>query len=52
MRRRAESTASITEVAEEFGYDGLFRFSRQFREVMGCAPRTWRQRHQAPRRQR
>jgi AraC-like DNA-binding protein len=33
---------SIGAVAEEYGYDNPFLFSRQFSHVMGLSPRAWR----------
>lgn len=41
---RMESSATVGDVAQMFGYADLFLFSRQFRIVMGCSPRTWRTR--------
>ena len=38
------SNDGIAEVAERFGYDDIFLFSRQFRQVMGQSPRVWRTR--------
>lgn len=40
----AESNDSLAAIATRFGYAEYFRFSRQFREVMGCAPSRWRRR--------
>ena len=50
-RRRMEHAAgllrdtptSISQIATRVGYADAFHFSRVFRRVMGCAPRTWRQ---------
>ena len=41
------SDDSIAAVADRFGYDGVFLFSRQFRQVMGYSPSTWRKRQDA-----
>ena len=41
--RLAESQDSISAIAREFGYDEIFRFSKQFKEVHGQSPRSWRQ---------
>jgi AraC-like DNA-binding protein len=32
----------IEAIAQRFGYDSVFLFSRQFRQVMGQSPTTWR----------
>jgi AraC-like DNA-binding protein len=37
-----ESQLSISEVAEEFGYRDIFFFSRQFKQVLGRSPRSYR----------
>jgi len=52
MRLRIQRAASfllasddrIEAVAERFGYDSVFLFSRQFRQVMGHSPSAWRRR--------
>lgn len=36
------TTLSIREVADEVGYSDPYYFSRCFRQVMGCSPRTYR----------
>ena len=41
------SNDDIVAVAERFGYDDIFLFSRQFRQVMGQSPRVWRK-HTGP----
>ncbi|MEK7414890.1 MAG: AraC family transcriptional regulator [Planctomycetota bacterium] len=41
------SDDSIAAVAERFGYDGVFLFSRQFHQVMGRSPSAWRKRQGA-----
>ncbi len=38
-----ESTASISEIAEQLGYQQLYLFSRQFQHQFGMGPRRWRQ---------
>lgn len=43
-QRLVETTQSISEVADDFGYNSLFYFSRQFSMIMGCSPSAWRQR--------
>lgn len=40
--RLTESQLSIGEVANEFGYGDIFFFSRQFKQVMGRSPRSYR----------
>jgi AraC-like DNA-binding protein len=45
--RLLEDDARIGEVADELGYADIFAFSHQFRAVMGCSPRTFRERHSA-----
>lgn len=42
--RLVESTLSVSEVAAEFGYDTVFLFSRQFRDVLGESPTDYRRR--------
>jgi AraC family transcriptional regulator len=37
-----ESNRTVTEVAFSLGYDDIYLFSRQFRQVMGLAPTPWR----------
>ena len=34
-------SSSITEIADQFGYNNVYFFSRQFREVMGISPKKW-----------
>lgn len=36
------SEMSVQEVADEFGFDNPFHFSRVFKRTMGCAPREYR----------
>lgn len=40
--RLTQSTRSISQVADEFGYRDVFFFSRQFKQVLGQSPRQWR----------
>jgi AraC-like DNA-binding protein len=40
-----DSTLNISEIAEEFGYDDIYLFSRQFKQVMGCSPKAYREKH-------
>ena len=40
--RLLESQLGIGEVADEFGYRDIFFFSRQFKQVMGRSPRSYR----------
>jgi AraC-like DNA-binding protein len=44
-QRLLESGLNVTEAALELGYSDVFLFSRQFKQVLGCSPRTYRQRH-------
>lgn len=46
--RLADTNVPISQIAEEFGYAELFRFSRQFREVFAMSPREWRRQRGAP----
>ena len=53
MRQRIQHAAaqlgredSISAVAERFGYDDLFLFSRQFRAVIGMNARAWIRRNE------
>lgn len=39
----AESTMTISEVADELQYPDLYQFSRQFKKVTGVSPSTYRQ---------
>lgn len=39
------STRSISQIATDFGYDDIFLFSRQFKQVMGVGPMAYRQTH-------
>lgn len=41
-RELRDGDEAIGAIARRFGYPDLFLFSRQFRSVMGVAPRTWR----------
>jgi AraC-like DNA-binding protein len=41
-----ETPLSISEVAVRVGYNDIFLFSRQFKEVTGQSPRRWRERKQ------
>jgi AraC-like DNA-binding protein len=53
VRQRIMATAedlqssgkSISEVAYEYGYDDIFFFSRQFKQIMGKSPRNWLNQH-------
>jgi AraC-like DNA-binding protein len=38
-----ETMLPLAELAEQLGYNDAFHLSRQFREVTGCAPSSWRQ---------
>jgi len=40
--RLQESRLNVGEVAEEFGYQDIFFFSRQFKQVMGKSPSSYR----------
>lgn len=40
-----ETNLNIGEVAQRFGYQDIFLFSRQFREVFGCTPTSYRKTH-------
>lgn len=40
--RLAESRLSVSEVADEFGYESIFSFSRQFKSVLGVGPARYR----------
>jgi AraC-like DNA-binding protein len=42
------STRSLSQIAADFGYDDLFLFSRQFKQVLGTAPRAYRNTNGAP----
>jgi AraC-like DNA-binding protein len=37
-----ETNDTISELANKLGYEDLFLFSRQFKQVMGCSPRAYR----------
>lgn len=37
-----ETSLSISELAVKLGYEDLFLFSRQFKQLMGCSPRAYR----------
>lgn len=37
-----QSSRTIQEIAYEYGYDNLYFFSRQFKEIMGTGPRMFR----------
>ncbi len=39
-----ESEATISEIADRFGFTDLFQFSRQFRKAMGVSPTAYRRR--------
>jgi AraC-like DNA-binding protein len=41
-RELREHSGRIGEIAARYGYEDLFLFSRQFRQVMGVGPRAWR----------
>jgi AraC-like DNA-binding protein len=36
------STRSISEIAYDYGYEDIFFFSKQFKQIKGCSPRKWR----------
>jgi AraC family transcriptional regulator, arabinose operon regulatory protein len=38
----AESSMSVTAVAERNGYEDIYFFSRQFKQVTGLSPRQYR----------
>lgn len=40
--RLLESNLNITEVSDQFGYENVFMFSRQFKQIMGKSPRMYR----------
>jgi AraC-like DNA-binding protein len=40
-----DSDQSLTHIAELFGYNDLYLFSRQFKQVMGASPRAYRMAH-------
>ena len=40
--RLLESTLNVSQIARELGYDDVFLFSRQFKNVMGESPRDYR----------
>ncbi len=42
--RLLESQLNISEVAQEFGHRDIVFFSRQFKQVLGRSPRTYRRR--------
>jgi AraC-like DNA-binding protein len=41
-RRLATSEDSVTEIATASGFEDAYYFSRTFRKVMGCSPRSYR----------
>jgi AraC-like DNA-binding protein len=41
------STRSVSQIAADFGYDDVFLFSRQFKQVFGAGPRAYRNAHGA-----
>jgi AraC-like DNA-binding protein len=41
----AESPLSVKEIAYQHGYDDVYLFSRQFKQVIGVSPRAFRKRH-------
>ncbi|MET0151139.1 MAG: AraC family transcriptional regulator [Candidatus Binatia bacterium] len=43
-RLLADSTAKLSAVASDVGYDSEAAFSRAFKKIVGMAPATWRQR--------
>ena len=40
-----ETHKTITQIAEDLGYTDIYLFSRQFKQVIGCSPSEFRQRH-------
>jgi AraC-like DNA-binding protein len=40
-----ETGRTISQVADDLGYNDVYFFSRQFRQVMGQSPRPWRAQH-------
>jgi AraC-like DNA-binding protein len=45
-----ETKLNISEIAYSIGYDDIYLFSRQFKQVMGCSPRGFRNRQNTNRR--
>lgn len=43
--RLLESSATVSQIAGELGYEDIFSFSRQFKAVVGLSPTQYRQRH-------
>src|SRR5690606_9863107 len=42
-----ESTHSISDIADELGYDNIHYFSLQFKKITGLSPTAYRQSHRA-----
>lgn len=42
--RLVESDMNISELSDHFGYDSVFMFSRQFKQIYGVSPRAYRNR--------
>lgn len=40
-----ETGRTISQIADSLGYEDVYFFSRQFRQVIGQSPRPWRERH-------
>lgn len=43
--RLLESNLSVSQIAREFGYEDIFLFSRQFKQVTGASPAKYRATH-------
>ena len=42
----ATSGLSVTQIAEQCGYESVYSFSRAFKKETGMSPTTWKRRHQ------
>jgi AraC-like DNA-binding protein len=40
--RLTESNLNITELSQQFGYENVYMFSRQFKQILGQSPRKYR----------
>jgi AraC-like DNA-binding protein len=45
--RLLESSASVSQIARDLGYEDIFTFSRQFKAVQGVSPSQYRRQHGA-----